>query len=368
MTLNRFAHPGSMSDRVSSDPRFAKIATDARFKNTRKPSGGVEIDGRFAAGLFEDSRFAVAAPKVDKTGKRVEERKGADMKKFYGDDEDDGDDLVSAFARTGRDGPSSSASASSSSSQSSPAGSSSESDSDAAAGDVLEEHAQAQLEFLRSGGAVELLPEEEPATARLAIVNLDWDHIGSVDILVMLNSFCPVQGSIKRVAVYPSQFGQERMAKEDLQGPLLVSGEHEAEQPDAEPLDELPSDKRDQLIRKYEMERLLYYFGVVECDSPQTAFAIYSACDGADFGESGNVIDLRFVPDEQRFDASARDAATSVPHAYQPPDFETDALTQSKVEVRWDATPGEMRSLSPMRCAMWVALGCVTHRPHLPSA
>lgn len=96
---------------------------------------------------------------------------------------------------------------------------------------------------------------------------------------------------------------------------------------------------RDHLVRKYELERLLYYYAVVECDSSATAQALYAACDGADFGDSGNVIDLRFLPDDAELPDAPRDAATRVPHNYVPPDFETDVRAHTSVDVRWDETP-----------------------------
>ena len=48
-------------------------------------------------------------------------------------------------------------------------------------------------------------------------------------------------------------------------------------------------------LRKYEMEKLKYYYAVVTCDSAETADAIYKACDGMEFLKSGVVIDLRLV-------------------------------------------------------------------------
>jgi hypothetical protein len=318
-----------MSDpRVAKDARFAKVLTDARFTRTTHATQQPTPDDRFAS-VFEDTRFAVGAPMVDKTGKRVKQSRSAPLKAYYdipAEEDDEEKDLVSSLARQGHDGPSSSSSDESSSS--------SDSGSDSDPIDDEDDEMLVHLAHMRGGGAVDTLADDEGATRRLALVNLDWDHVGSVDVLVMLRSFCPSQGSITRVAVYPSQFGLERMATEDLQGPLLLQG------PTAT-ADELTEAQREQLVRKYEMERLLYYYGVVECDSAQTAQAIYSACDGADFGDSGNVIDLRFIPDEQEFPHPPRDEATHVPHAYRPPDYETDALTQSHVEVRWDTTPAD---------------------------
>jgi hypothetical protein len=55
---------------------------------------------------------------------------------------------------------------------------------------------------------IPLLPD---ATARLAAVDLDWEHVRAVDILAVMRSFVPKDGSILSVVVYPSGVaGQEQ--------------------------------------------------------------------------------------------------------------------------------------------------------------
>jgi len=61
------------------------------------------------------------------------------------------------------------------------------------------------------------------ATSRLAVVNLDWDHVKAPHLFKILDSV--VSGGahgrarVLNVRVYPSQFGKERMAKEEVEGP-----------------------------------------------------------------------------------------------------------------------------------------------------
>ncbi len=59
------------------------------------------------------------------------------------------------------------------------------------------------------------------AACRLALVDLDWDKLRAVDIVAALRSFLPAGGSIKRVTVYPSDYGRQRMQQEAAQGPTV---------------------------------------------------------------------------------------------------------------------------------------------------
>lgn len=44
-------------------------------------------------------------------------------------------------------------------------------------------------------------------------MNVDWDRIKAVDILVACNSFLPPNGHIKSVVIYYSDFGLEMIEK-----------------------------------------------------------------------------------------------------------------------------------------------------------
>ena len=66
-----------------------------------------------------------------------------------------------------------------------------------------------------------ITPPSCTRTHRLAIVDLDWDHVKAVDIFAVLRSFLPHGGELKRVTVYPSDYGLERMAEESAMGPQV---------------------------------------------------------------------------------------------------------------------------------------------------
>ena len=74
---------------------------------------------------------------------------------------------------------------------------------------------------------------------------------------VLLSSFKPQGGTIHSVSIYPSDFGLERMGREDIQGPVeLVEGEG------------VEGDGySDEKLRQYQLNRLKYYYAVVACES-----------------------------------------------------------------------------------------------------
>ena len=66
----------------------------------------------------------------------------------------------------------------------------------------------------------EVIPRGDE-TRRLAVVDLDWERLTSLDILVVLRSFAPKGGAVRRVTVYPSDYGLERMKEEAALGPQV---------------------------------------------------------------------------------------------------------------------------------------------------
>jgi hypothetical protein len=100
---------------------------------------------------------------------------------------------------------------------------------------ALDEHAARLAAALNESSAADLTasaPSLEPeyradadaGATRLALVNMDWDHIRAVDILAALRSFVPAgsDGTVLRVSVIPSDYGVARMAEEARFGPAPV--------------------------------------------------------------------------------------------------------------------------------------------------
>lgn len=90
-------------------------------------------------------------------------------------------------------------------------------------------------------------------------------------------------------------------------------------------------------MRRYEEDRLKYYYAVAEFEDVGAADAVYEQCDGVEFETTGLAFDLRFVPDGMEIDAPVRDEATCVPDSYAPPILAPSTLNNCKVKLSWDA-------------------------------
>lgn len=115
-------------------------------------------------------------------------------------------------------------------------------------------------------------------THRLAVVNLDWNQIQvtfnfsvlcdwfylnimpvfllqATDLFVVLSSFLPKEGQILSVTVYPTEFGIERMKKEEVHGPVGLfddDNDKNTKDDDTDDDNEIDNEK----LRAYELSRL----------------------------------------------------------------------------------------------------------------
>uniref|UniRef100_A0A1D2AGV6 Uncharacterized protein n=2 Tax=Auxenochlorella protothecoides TaxID=3075 RepID=A0A1D2AGV6_AUXPR len=360
------------ADNQEMDDRFAAVSTDPRFRRFPKKESKVKIDDRFA-GMFKDAAFQGQGAR-DKRGRKVKSGgKGEKLRSYYrlaGDEEEPAgkgkpvasdpdssseDEAAEAEARWAKMRGLGSASSSSESEA--------DSDVDEAAIEAgveaaaqldaeTEEREEARARRLFGVGAMAANPQEQiplvpDATPRLAVLDLDWEHVRAVDILAVLRSFCPPKGGVQRVTVYPSDYGLERMAEEATAGPQGIwdagaDGKQE-DQGGSEEDEEGPSAGNDaeierRRLRAYELSRLRYYYAVVECDGAATASRLYEECDGMEFLKTACKFDLRFVPEGQSFEGrKVRDTAEELPIDYAPPNFQTKALQHTNVDLTWDA-------------------------------
>lgn len=355
-----------------ADPRFRGFETDPRFRLPSKKHAKTKVDKRFA-GMFENEEFT-STSHVDRYGRKVKsDSKKKALQRLYetegdkkdGEDEDgsepeievDDDDVVQRELRAvhERDSRNYDPARGGGFSSSEDEDSSEEEDSDD------EEYGGAAL---TTEGDMQKLQDEQAevesgeVTKRIAIVNLDWDHVNSTDLYALFTSFIGESpGRVTKVSVYPSEFGKERMQQEEIEGPpkeLFKENKDDSDSDEAEDSDEedekikkkLMQEGDDQdfdsdALRKYQLDRLRYYYAVMECSDKKIAQQIYEATDGTEYQSSSNFIDLRFVPDDVDFDDEARDECTKLPDSYKPVEFVTTALQSSKVKLTWDLHPEE---------------------------
>lgn len=350
-----------------SDERFVQVLTDPRFKTLKKSGKKVKIDERFK-GMFSEKRFTVKHT-MDKRGRPIQHLSGEDMKQYYelsSDDSHDGqEDDDPKTTKSNRREPDTSQTNDSKNldaaeeanfikpkipdargldSDSDVVSSSSDESSDEDSGDDDVEHAWGELD--------KDVERNDETSRRLAVCNVDWDRIKAIDLFVLFNSFKPENGIIKSVKVYKSEFGKKRLAEEEVNGPtelvqtpVVKDDEDNTGTKHAEGSD--TSEYMTEKLRQYQLNRLKYYYAVVECDDEKTATLLYDELDSFEYESSASALDVRFVPEDVDFDdEEVHQECSTLPDfsSYKAPLFVTSALQQSKVELTWDETDPERKS------------------------
>lgn len=406
-----------------ADPRFSAALVNPKFKKGVKKTSGddnndgvatIEIDERFA-GVLTDERFSTPGASVDKYGRGKRKKKKSvtineDLSAFYrvknpeadvtadsdvgkaneaasddgteasssseessnADDKSDGaqvevedPDARIAYLRALSRGEISGSSSSGESSDESSSGSDSDSDSSDSDKDDLEEEG-----VLVVGDKIAPVTElTNEGSTFLAVLNMSWEHVRAVDLLVLLSSFCP-PGSVRRVRIFPSDFGLERMRKDALYGPQGIwkksskkndtdnTGEDNSDEdisdegsvedsdnssvnlPSSNANEQIDNDFNPEKLREYEALKLKYYFAVAEFTKPEVADVAYREVDGLELEHSSASLDLRAIPsaeiDNVLKDREMRDECALVPSNYEAPGFIVNALQHSNVKCTWE--------------------------------
>ncbi|KAK6460509.1 hypothetical protein DFJ63DRAFT_232048 [Scheffersomyces coipomensis] len=378
----------SRNEPVTKDSRFKSVHNDPRFNLPNLKNFKIKVDERFSRKELKKLNAGATGKhvKIDRYGRKLKDEDSTKaLEKFYEHEEDEEEEVdekeieesdddddeeeeesdesevedVEAILDRARGEGIASASEDEASSES-------ESDSDSDSEDEVELDEDSEIEV------EEGKPEEGEPSSGFAVVNMDWDNLKAVDLMATFVSFVPAGGSIKSITIYPSEFGKEQMQKEEIEGPprdLFKSKKKKVESDSDSDDDEIDVNNKDDLeraarklyeeddgeedydskaLRRYQLQRLRYYYAVVKCDSVSTAKKIYDNCDGTEYESTANIFDLRYIPEDMEFDESeAKDICTKVSSSYKPDStFVTDALQHSKVKLTWDETPKDRLTLS----------------------
>lgn len=315
-----------------SDPRFARLKTDPRFRRPKLKQTKVVIDERFKSVLkqtkkksgeypnladihsIEIAESSLLGAKVDKYGRPISGSKDReDLKRYYRlETHDDEEALRRLDLARGE------VLLESSDEEDNAESKISEDDSDDGGfvtlgadssvppvpnGDIeidLDEENYADLEA-QAADYSKAYPEDEGnetivQTSRLAIVNLDWDHVRARHLYKICSSLVspsapavrpsvsgPVEpdrerkifssngsvvgpvnmarGKVLRVRVYPSDFGKEKMAREEKEGPpleIFKKRDLEEDEVNEKTVYEVGGEEQydEDALRKYQLERL----------------------------------------------------------------------------------------------------------------
>ncbi|KAF8632607.1 hypothetical protein AX15_001810 [Amanita polypyramis BW_CC] len=380
-----------------SDSRFERLRTDPRFRPPKKKQQKVVVDKRFKS-LFtlkkkrKSGVSVIPRSRVDKYGRPLSETHDEDnLKRFYrleddplrpGPDYARGELLLESSDEEGEKNDDRGEESDGSSQNDGTitiggdAKTSRVSEDEGLEVDLDEnDFADLDAQALAYGRAhpmdeVQDGKEEVQRTTRLAAVNFDWDHVRAIHLYKICSSLVSptgplasslgtvdkkgrskgsgnahnvVKGQVLSVRIYPSEFGKERMVREDREGPpaeIFKKRENESDGFDEKNIHDIGDemDYDEETLRKYQLERLRYYYAIITCDTVDAAVHIYSELDGTELERSANVFDLSFVPDNMVFDDECRDEATEhdLNPNYKALEFVTDALRHSKVKLTWD--------------------------------
>ncbi|CDW77800.1 UNKNOWN [Stylonychia lemnae] len=370
---------------VEQDERFNQVFTDPRFMKVPQKIKKVEIDDRFKKGLTSKEFNTVA--KVDKYGNRVDKMDNT-MLKFYNIDkkeqkqkqkqiesevesEDDDVDMQSdehsveqeakryydeegkfKWNVEGSSDDEDGEDEDEAQNQNKVDEVDSDSDENDIEGqDMVDDSDNDSVWSVKDEAKVAESEEQVEIGKRLALTNMDWDNLTAVDILSLFTSLCKGDMFIQKVEIYPSLFGLEQMKKDSLYGPpkeILdvappknfkkgkVMGEDENEFLDDD--EKAAMGFNSSQLRKYEIQKMKYFYAVIYCSSKKTAKKLFDEYNGFEFEQSNLRLNLSFVADDLKFPQKLKEKATEVPAGYQFRGANTlsKALNHTNVKMTWD--------------------------------
>merc|ERR1712226_1400020 len=178
---------------------------------------------------------------------------------------------------------------------------------------------------------------EDANSSVLAMCNFDVNEISAEDIYMLLQSFLPLNGSVKCVKVFISDYGKEKLAEEATEGPkALKVGNDNFNSLEINMSEKEATEK----VRVYQAQRLRYYYAIINCNDAETAAHLYEVCDGLEFESSATFVDLRFVPENERFEDKTlkEEYYPSITiKKYKPNSYTNKALSHQKADLTWES-------------------------------
>lgn len=249
---------------IITDSRFASVHSDPRFQRVPKHKAKVAIDSRFNR-MFSDKSFSSSAAPLDKRGRPKKQSSQHSLRHYYRIEEDGGreeepdeeeeeEEVEEQRESVAKRAELSEESAESDSEDELPSGSEVELESGGESESTTDTDEEGDEDVYEEEGVEvqeENIPTIDKETRRLAVLNMDWRHVKAVDLFVLLSSFLPKGGQILSVAVYPSEFGIQRMKEEEIHGPVGLFDDD-----DNRNEDEDDGEINDEKLRAYEKSRL----------------------------------------------------------------------------------------------------------------
>lgn len=91
------------------------------------------------------------------------------------------------------------------------------------------------------------------------------------------------------------------------------------------------------MLRKYEINKMKYYYAIVYCNSAKTAKKIFKEYNGYELELTNIKLNISFVDDNLKFPQEIKEEADEVPAGYSfDPSKVSRALNHSTVKLTWD--------------------------------
>jgi hypothetical protein len=302
-----------------SDKRLAQIGQDPRFRKAAISERKVVLDSRFSK-VLKDKNFSTQTSTTRVRGLPSKETEENANKRFFASAEDEDQEFHWSAE-------------------------SSESEMSDIEEELADEIASNQSE--KSYGS--------DSSPKLAVMNCNWEKITASDLFMMFTTFLKSLNKgqkVHSVNIYVSEFGASELEYEKAHGPRL---ELETKVSEAElslmTMEKQQEHKRalNEAVRKYQKQKLKYYYAVAEFDSTETAEVVYNELDGITASFCAASLDVRFVPEDLEIPGEPVASCDKLPENFRPTAFDDGGaavgMDNVNVKLTWDEDPPERKIL-----------------------